>query len=152
MQMYELSLLVPGTSLVDFFSQKRHRVLPAVWAPRNCPTDISNEKGTLHCPLSPTLAKGLGVEGTLIPGPEECSCCLCLKRGNRELLSSSPWYPVIRRGNGSKLSWGDSDWTLRSTCFLRGWSNTAIGFLGRWLMPHPWQCLRGVGEWLNKII
>lgn len=80
MQMYELSLLVPGTSLVAcditlFCLQCAH--LGTAWG--------ALAMRRAHCTvLSPTLAKGLGVEGTLFPGPEECSCCLCLKRGNGE--------------------------------------------------------------------
>ena len=55
----------------------------------------------------------------------------------REVLISSPWYPVIgRMGMVQRCTRGGLDGTLGSISLLRGWSNTGTGFLERWSMPQ----------------
>ena len=63
----------------------------------------------------------------------------------REVLSSSPWYPVIGcLGMAQSCIRGGLNWVLRSISLLSGWSNTGTGFLKRWSMLQASQCLRGI--------
>ncbi|KAK4832293.1 hypothetical protein QYF61_021692 [Mycteria americana] len=56
-----------------------------------------------------------------------------LRRGSeREVLISSPWYPVIRcMGIVQRCTKGGLGWTLGSISLPRGWSYTGTGFLER---------------------
>lgn len=57
----------------------------------------------------------------------------------REALVSSPWYLVTGHvGMVQSCAKGDSDLTLGNTSIQRGWSNTGVGFLERWLMPQAY--------------
>ena len=63
----------------------------------------------------------------------------------REVLSCSPWNPVIGHvGMVHSCTRGGSDLTLGSISLPRWWPNTGTGFLERWSMHHPYQCLRGI--------
>ena len=63
----------------------------------------------------------------------------------REVLSSSPWDPVIwRMGAAQSCARGGSDRTLESFSLQKGWSNPGTGFLERQLMPHASQCWKGI--------
>ena len=41
------------------------------------------------------------------------------------------------RGNGLKLNWVDSGWTLGNTPSLKEWSGAGIGCPGKWWSHHP---------------
>ena len=65
--------------------------------------------------------------------------------GGAERFSLGSRDPVTGRvGMAQSCIRGGLDWTLGSISLLRGWSNTETGFLERWSMPHPCQCLRGI--------
>jgi len=50
----------------------------------------------------------------------------------REVLSSSPWYPVTGHvGMVQSCARGSLDWTLGSIFLPRRWSNAGTGFLER---------------------
>ena len=67
------------------------------------------------------------------------------EEGEREVLSSSPWYPVTGCvGMVQSCTRGGLDWTLGNTALPREWPNTGTSFLKRWLMPQAFQCLRGI--------
>ena len=69
----------------------------------------------------------------------------------REVLISSPWYPVIGcTGMAQSCTRGRSDLPLGNISLPRGWSNTRTVFLGRCSMPQACQCLRGI--WTMPLI
>jgi len=71
----------------------------------------------------------------------------------RQVLSSSPWYPVIGcMGMVQRCTRGGLDWTLGSISLWRGWSNTGTGFLERWSMPQACQWLRHLDNALNNML
>ncbi|KAK4832291.1 hypothetical protein QYF61_021690 [Mycteria americana] len=69
-----------------------------------------------------------------------------LRRGSeREVLVSSPWYPVIGCvGMVQSCTRGGLDWTLGSIYLPRGWSHTGTGFLKRWSMPQACHGTNGI--------
>jgi len=63
----------------------------------------------------------------------------------REVLMSSPWYPVTgHMGMVQSCIRGDLVLTLGSIYLQTGWSSTGTGFLERWSMPQACQSLRGM--------
>jgi len=63
----------------------------------------------------------------------------------REVLISSPWYPVIgRKGMVQSCIRVGLDLTFGNTLLLRERSHAVTDFLERGLMPQACQCLKGI--------
>ena len=92
-----------------------------------------------------------GLEKRRLRSDRIALCSFLRGQAEREVLVSSPWYPVI--GHVQMVQGcirGDLDWTLGSVSLPRGWSNTGTGFLEGWSMPQACQCLRGI--WTMPLI